>query len=370
MADPVEHYAPELNALEKRARDYLSSAPAGTGKLPLTKSDLARLAAIRNRAVILATISGTISGLIIGGGEIWIRLGLLNGDQQRSLLDDPWLWAGFYAVVGLLTIVEIFFLYWNALNAITRIGDVVGLAMKDEPGSGLVATGLARSALEIPNPHRKIYGIDPYANLPRWRLLLWNLAYKAKVGVTSFVLRILLRRVFARAVLRGYVPLLAVPLYAAWNAWITWAVMREARLRALGPYGVEQIVEMAGRREDEPWRTALLHAVGETVRRGGDAHPTYVLLLARLLETLDRERDEIEVDWATAKQEARALDEEGRTALADLIACVAILAGKPSKSQDELLRELNEIAGRPHDAERIAKLRGALIDGQPFADAS
>ncbi len=309
-----------------------------------------------------------MSGLIIGGGEIWIRLGLLGGNDDRSLLDDPWLWAAFYAIVGLITVVEIVFLYWNALSAITKIGDVIGLAMKGKPASGLIATGLARSALEIPNPHRKIYGIDPYADLPRWRLLLWNIAYKAKVGVTSFVLRILLRRVFARAILRGYVPLLAVPLYAVWNAWITWAVMREARLRALGPYGVDQIVEKAGERSDEPWRTALLHATGEMVRRSGDSHPTYVLLLARLLEKLDRDRDEIEVNWETARQEARALDSDDRMALADIVACVAVLAGQPAKAQMELLCELDEIAGRPHEGERIAKLRGALIDGQPFSE--
>ncbi|MGQ3120270.1 MAG: LBF_2804 family protein [Aliihoeflea sp.] len=356
--------------MERRARDYLSTARAGSGKLPLTKGDLKSLAAIRNRAVHLAIVSGVISGLIIGGGEIWIRLGLLNGNEDRALWDDPWIWTGFYAVVGLITVVEIVFLYWNALNAITKIGDVVGLAMKGKPASGLIATGLARSALEIPNPHRKIYGIDPYADLPRWRLLLWNLAYKAKVGATSFVMRILLRRVFARAVLRGYVPLLAVPLYAIWNAWITWAVMREARLRALGPSGVDQIVKAAGERQGEAWRNALLHAAGEAVRRGGDAHPTYVLLLARLLETLDRDRDEIEVDWETARKEARALATDDRAALADIIACVTVLAGKPAKSQMELLAKLDEIAGRPHDRERVAALRGALLDGQPFADTA
>lgn len=285
------------------------------------------------------------------------------------MLDDPWLWAGFYAAVGLISLVEVLFLYWNALNAITRVGDVIGLAMTGKPGSALVATGLARSALEIPNPHRKIFGIDPYADLPRWRLLLWNLAYKAKVGATSFVLRILFRRVFARAVLRGYVPLLAVPLYAAWNAWITWAVMREARLRALGPYGVEQIVGMASGRDDAAWRTALLHAAGEMVRRGGDAHPNYVLLLSRLLETLDRERDEIDVDWRQGRQEAEALDMDGRTALAAILARIAVLAGQPTKAQTELLLELDEIADRPHDPQRSARLRAAMMDGQPFDEA-
>lgn len=181
---------------------------------------------------MLAALSGTISGILIGGTEVYLRLVVLNGDESRSLIDDPWLWAAFYAGVGVLTVIEIAFLYWNALRAITRIGGVVGVSMKSGSGSNLLATGLARSALEMPNPQTEIYGIDPYALMPRWRLLIQNLLYKAKVGATSFVLRILLRRIFARAVLRGYIPLLAIPLYAIWNAVITWRVMREARLRA------------------------------------------------------------------------------------------------------------------------------------------
>ncbi len=278
------------------------------------------------------------------------------------------MWTGFYAAVGLITIVEILFLYWTALRAISRMGDVIGLAMAGEPGSGLIAAGLARSALEIPNPHRKIYGIDPYADLSRWRLILWNLAYKAKVGVTSFVLRILLRRVFARAVLRGYIPLLAIPLYAAWNAWITWAVMREARLRALGPFGVAQIIDKAGGREDEAWRTALLHAAGEMVRRGGDSHPNYVLLLAGMLDTFGRESGEIDVDPQAAQREAQSLDPQGRADLADVLTCIAVLAGKPTKSQFELLRQLDNIAGRPHDPVKTGQLRKALANGQYFEE--
>jgi hypothetical protein len=48
-----------------------------------------------------------------------------------------------------------------------------------------------------------------------WKLLLYTLFYKLKVGITSFIFRILLRRVLARAALRSAIPLVAIPAPAS-----------------------------------------------------------------------------------------------------------------------------------------------------------
>jgi hypothetical protein len=370
ISDPVSHYAPELNLLERRARDFLQARDYGAARTPLTQADLAALRTIRNRAVMLAALSGTISGIVIGGTEVYLRLVVLNGDETRSMLDDPWLWAAFYAGVGVLTVIEIVFLYWNALRAITRIGGIIGVSMKSGSGSNLVATGLARSALEMPNPQTEIYGIDPYALMPRWRLLIQNLLYKLKVGATSFVLRILLRRIFARAVLRGYIPLLAIPLYAIWNAVITWRVMREARLRALAPFAVDQIVrriETALPAPSHDVRRTLLHGAGEIVRRGSDAHPSYVLLLSRLLDVLGFEEEEIDVDWERSRREFQALPQDARRQIAGILAMCALVAGRPRSAQRKIVAELHELAQLEPPAKSLAQMHGRMIDGQPFA---
>jgi hypothetical protein len=124
-------------------------------------------------------------------------------------------WAAFYAFVGVITVIEMAFLYWNALDATARVNALLGAPLDGEERSGLLSVGLARAALEAPNPHHVVHGVDPYALMPRWRLIAQNLAYKVKVGASSFVIRILMRRLLARAALRGFIPLLAIPLYAS-----------------------------------------------------------------------------------------------------------------------------------------------------------
>lgn len=366
---PISHYAPELNALERNALSYLRSRTRASGEPPLDDADRSELSRIRRRVVAWGIASGTMSGLILGGLEIYLRLFVTEGGQDGGLLDDPWIWGGFYAVVGLLTVVEIMFLYWVALNAVSRLREVIGIAIRRREASELVETGLTRSALEMPNPHAQIYGVDPYSMVPRWKLILWNLLYRTKVGVTSFLLRIVMRRVLARAVLRGYVPLIAAPLYAAWNAYILWRMMNEALVRALGPFAVRQAMHiLAGREREEEVLLASLHAAGEMIRRSGDAHPNYVLLLSQLVEMSGREAVEADADWTRHRDEIARLDAETRRGFCEFMTIVAVLAGRTNRSQVALLGEIHETAGIPFDPERVGAFRRRMLEGRPFRD--
>lgn len=365
----IARYAQAPSALERRARAYFERRTNASGEPPLEDGDRRQLAGIRNRAVLMAALSGTLSGLLIGGLEIYLRLGVIQGSEDRGLLEDPGIWAGFYAFVGVLTVIEVIYLYWVALNAVSRTREVVGIAIRHRHASELAETGLARGALEIPNPHTEIYGVDPYELIPRWKLLVWNLLYRTKVGATGVILRVLMRRVFSRAVLRSYIPLLAVPLYAGWNAVIIWRVIAEARLRALGPFAVRQAVALAARGETGDARgKAVLHGTAEIIRRSGDAHPNYALLMSQLLPAIGEEDRDIAMDGRIGRAEIAALDEGERRDLIEFLTIVAVLAGRPNRAQVGFLTEIHEFAGVPFDTGRTAEIRRRLLDGRPLAD--
>ena len=174
-----------------------------------------------------------------------------------------------------------------------------GPAIGERGFPGLFGRGLARSALEFPNPPVLILGIDPYAYVSGWRLLAKNIAYKMKVGVSSFLLRVFLRRVLARVAIRGILPLIAGPLYAAWNAIIIWRIMHEARIRTLAPSAIERFVADSVDEAEPPGQTVgdlMLRGAAEMLKRNCDAHPNHVYLLLRLRDALGREGD-IEDDW-------------------------------------------------------------------------
>jgi len=355
--------------MERKASNYLRAArddEQGSEQSDLQPENLAAFHRIRRQAVTWAMIYGTISGTIIGGGEIVVRLIILDNPDSFEWREHLWTWTGFYAFVGLVTIVEIGLLYWNALRGIARLAAHVDVPFDGDTHSELMISGLARVGLELPNPRQKIYGVDPYALTSRWMMLIQNLLYKLKVGASSFVIRILMRRVFARAFLRGLIPLLAIPLYALWNAFITWRVINGAWLRALGPFLVNQVQDSFSKPEDslsEDGREVILQGVGEMIRRSGDAHPNHVLLLSRMIPESGDAGGELKVDWQSRHDKLSTLTDDEKAALCAVLTRTAFLAGKPRKSQRTFLRQVHEDCGAEYNAEEIESVRKDLMKG-------
>jgi hypothetical protein len=369
-AEASQQYSPNPSFMERKAGKYLRSArnknSPRAGRDSLGSDDLAAVHRVRRAAVGWAVVSGIVSGIIIGGTEMYLRLVMLDDPDLSQWRDDLPVWAAFYIFVGVLTIVEIMFLYWNSLRAVARVGEITRVEFGGDSHSEVLVKGLARSALEMPNPQQKIYGIDPYAFLSGWRLLIQNILYKVKVGATSFIIRVLMRRFFTRAALRAYIPLLAIPLYAGWNAFITWRVLNEAWLRAIGPYAVDWIhscLSKAKESKNERESELIQHGIGEMIRRSGDAHPNYVLLLARLFPELETS-GELQVDWAGRREILHTLDEDGKSRLLSVLVMTSMVAGKPRKAQREFLRNVHSDCGREYRDESVDALRKELMRGR------
>lgn len=367
--DPGDRYSPEPNILERRAANYLAgfSPPQESGAAPSAGADGEELKQATRNAVVLAILAGIISGGLIGGSEIWVRQGMLDGMEGLDWQEQWPYWTGFFVFAGIVSAVEIAFLYWVALRGVVRVVNSSGLAIGEDGYPGLFARGLARGALEFPSPRVEVLGVDPYAYVSRWRLLARNIGYKMKVGVSSFLLRVFLRRVAARLAVRGMVPLVAGPLYAAWNAFIVWRIMREARARALGPPALDAVIAEAfqeeGNRPGERAAAVILQGAGELVRRGRQAHPNYVYLLCRLCEELGHEED-IEVAWDAHRSALGELGKNEQSQVLAVFTIAALLGGKPRRGQVELLREAGEASGRRLREDDFKSLREALMSGR------
>jgi hypothetical protein len=209
------------------------------------------------------------------------------------------LWGIHLAVALVVSGVEILFLYWNTLRAVSRASAIAGVGLSGSELEEVMARGLTRAALDLPNPREPVYGVDPYARISRVKLVAYTVLYRAKVGMTTFLFRVLLRRILARATLRFFIPLLAIPVFAVWNGLITWWVMREGRTRSMGPVAVQDLRDqLRSMREDlRPCaRKLLMEAVAEAIIRSGDAHPNFVLLLHELFELTELDPGHIQQD--------------------------------------------------------------------------
>jgi len=370
MSEPTDHYLPDPNILERKVAAYLARSNEGGGDewRGRSRAEAAGMQRLIRWSVAWAAVAGIVSGSMIGGLETWIHLGVLDGDTG----DAGWreqlpIWAGFFAFAGLISAVEILFLYVLTIHGTAKLSNRSGIALGHDGYPALFSQGLVRAALDLPNPRVLVYGVDPYAYMPGWWIATRNIAYKMKVGVSSFLLRIFLRRVMGRMAIRGLIPLIAGPLYALWNAIIVWRTMNEARLRTLGPFAVEDLLRQVSGEEERPGPEAvevIMHGVGEMLMRGHDAHPNQVLLLSRLRQDFNCEGEALDVDWERQRTALRSLESGEQEAALNLLTLSSILGRRTYRQQKKFLREAHDDCGLTLKPERLKHVRTKLKEGR------
>ena len=335
----------------------------------LNADELRDLRRIQRGVIARAAIVGALSGLASALAELY-AVARIGGDPDAYALGQlVELWVIVGCVTGVATLFEIAFLYWDALRSVHRLAHAAGLSLFEGTGEAAVAHALARAALELPNPPGRVFDVDPHREVSQARLVLITLAYKLKIGVTSFLLKALLRRVLGRATVRVWLVFVAVPVTAAWNAIVAWLVIRQARLRAMGPSAA---AELAGRllrdaQLSKQGKLAVLRAVAAAIVRTHDPHPNLIAFLAEVRGYAGEAKGE-DVDDTRAFLEALPALPEREQDLVLRVLCVgAILDGKLARDERRLIEEAYRAAGREPRTAAVDRLRRAFTRGRPIA---
>lgn len=305
---------------------------------PWQAHDRARIRRLQRWGIGMCGLAGAVSATLIGATDLWLRDLLVTGSEPSlfSPSGDFAYWAWYGGIALLVSLLEILAMYWVLLRSVAGIADAAGLSFSSGDANDVLTTGLSRAALDIPNPRRSLHGIDPYARASPLKMLAYTALYRIKVGATSFIVRILARRVLARSGLRVLLPFVAVPVFAGWNALIAWWVIREARVRAAGPLAVREAVAALERaRLDDAGKRLALDAVAELVVAAQDAHPNYDLLLARLCESLGLEARIPE--WTEVHARLARADADTQRAVLALMTTTTALRGRSRRGQRHVL---------------------------------
>lgn len=365
LTRPDKEYAPSPGLAQRWANRYIHGYfrrhPA------LDSPDPQALKHARRWIITWAAVAGIISGTLIGGAEWWMRAFAASDWDAMSLREQLPYWAGYMAFAGVVTVLEIGFLYWNGLRGVAKVSRLAGLRYSQktplEPDIQLTVHGVSRAALEYPSPSSLIYGVDPHAYLHGWKFTLKALIYRLKISLSSFILRLLLRRLLGRLTLRGFLPVLTGPLYALWNAWIAARITQEAYLQARGPALVTHLMETL-KKSDEHLRQLVAQGVGELIMRNQHPHPNLVLLLARLLNSLPDQPQRLEVDWPNALQAYAQLADPERQTLLNVLTQAALLSGTYRGSRKRFLEEVFATCQTPLLNDEIKAQQRHLLSGQ------
>ena len=324
-----------------------------------------------------ATVWGFVIALLIGGvsagGSVWVET-MFPDDACAVLLSRPCLTK--YGTVALATIVlttiEFAVLFGVSLRVVYAVACATGHSRLDPEDlfSLPVPLLLARAALEIPDPVRKILGIDPLRKVSRRRLLAVGIIYKVKVIMSNVVAKLALRRVLGKSAVRVSADYISVLVTGLWNGVVVWKVAREARLRLVGNLLARHIAL----REFTPEKLAMLsnraklcclQAVGNSIVLTQNYHPNMLVLLARLYEIIDLEPGNSLDDWDDFMANLDGVREAERYFVLDLLAVAAAFDGKISKLERVTLGQAFQEHTGTYFA-RIERLKTLLRQGRMF----
>jgi hypothetical protein len=342
----------------------------------LNAAERAAVGRIARGAIFRSCLAGAISATVAAVAEVWATepadgTALLSNESLRF-------WAIVGAATAISAVLEILYLYWDILRSVHELSQVTGLQLfgaNREQTDRQIAQAMARAALELPNPVNLFDRINPRREASKWRLMVASLVYKLKVGVSNFLIKLLVRRllgrVFVRSVVNSLVPFAAVPITAAWNGVVTWLVMREARLRAMGPSAARELADVIFADApplSEAGRLAAVRAVAAAIVRTQDLHPNLVALLGEVQRKAgDTGAAELDDPGAFLRSLATLSPGEQRLALQTLVVgCV--VDGRLTGREKRLLTQAFAELGRPLDFGPVHRLRRELVAGNGVPD--
>ena len=235
-----------------------------------------------NRAIFWAALAGVIAAVLPGLSEPQLE------KRYKDVIDAQLLMAINLAIGLVASIIEVFVVYRVTFKTALQITQATGLVLYPvDSQRAFAASALVKTALELGNPTTLSSGVNPLKESSRFTMLLAALLYKAKRGLSTFLLKLFVKKVLPRYVAKEFLDLVAAPVNATWNALTMRKVMGAAKIVAMGPSAV---CEVAGgllrTREHVSPLLALqiLRAVGVTMVVKRQVHPNIQVLQSIVLE--------------------------------------------------------------------------------------
>ena len=325
---------------------------------------------IARRAIINVVIAGTIS-TIASGLAGYLADPLIDLSSDFFSKENMLYWSIVIGVTVLASLIEIIYIYYDVMSKTHDLTVAAHLELfPDGQDVKEIAASIVRAAMELPNKKDSDLRIDPNRESSKIIILLGTVLYKLKVSVSSFLFRALIKRMLGRAISRAWLNFMAVPVCAFWNGWVCWIVMREVKIRVLGPSAAMEILTKISALETqltERGKIALLRAIGSCIVRTADLHPNLELMYRSFDEHINESANEVLDDSHLFLKELTALTNVEKRIVLETLVYSSIIDGKISYREKKLLTSAYEICNIPFDYNKIKLLlkrfrSGALLE--------
>ena len=316
-------------------------------------------------AAIIAFAIGALTTFV----TVWVEL------TYHGTMESTAYYLLYGSVLAVMLFVELAVLYWLGLKTVFSLACLTGhnqiLEESCLPIDDSVPNILARAALEVPDPIIHYLGIDPLRHLSKSKLFLVAALYKAKVILSSMVVKYLLIRIAGKGEARATFSWVAIPITGLWDAYTLYKVAQEARLRLFGHKLAEHIVtniltgDMIARLSPIA-REGAVRAVATMMVLAQNYHPNVLVLLIKLCNTFEINENSEYDNWEDFLSILDQVTEPERYFLLDLLSVSAAFDGHLSRLEKhhlpEAFKELTDVY-----MHRTNQLKDMLVSGQLHA---
>lgn len=261
----------------------------------------------------------------------------------------------YYLLLSTVTLVflmiEVGVLYWIGMRSTYTLAHLTGCDEQDKnhkrdlPPEYDIDKMMVRSALELDDPIIEYLGINPHKNISQKWLVISALLYKAKIILTSIIIKFIFQKIAVRYGMRVSFVWIAIPVTAIWDAIVMYKVVKDARLRLFGyhlsKYLIEEVFTDEKMESYSPHiREGAVRCVSTIMSFSGSYHPNNIMLLIRLSQNFAIEEHKDYDDLSKLLEHLEVASEEEKHLLKILAGITASFDGKVNKAEKNALIEI------------------------------
>jgi hypothetical protein len=266
----------------------------------------------------------------------------------------------------ILVIIEIMLLTFLNIWCAHEVAVATGFLTHENKQSAHKRNLLLDIGLEKKNKQELKYGIDPMQGINKTALITWNFFFLLKATLSNILFKILIQRMLGRYALQAVKDFAGIPIFAAWNAYGTKVILKEARVVIMGQNLIEQIAVKI-RKDQEPtpeFKSLLYDTLQYIAINKRDFHQNHYVLTKMLFTIYKIEPKETHFLEEGYLEKLRTTNEEEKNICLLLIVLGFLLDGDISIREMLQMHELRNKGFLDLQTETIKQYERDFLNGK------
>ena len=236
-----------------------------------------------------------------------------------------------------LTFLELYLLGFLSVFTIQRLGYILDFPNKEAHSYELHKNNLKLISLEKKQKQELELGLDPYYGMSKFALYFRLIFARLKAALSNFILKFILQRFGSRYLLKIFIDLAAMPVYAFWNAWATHKLFLRAKYYIFSVQLTEEVSKkIIAHKDDELLKAELENLLAFVVVLKRDFSEINHYYSTRMVETIGIQIQKLPPSFEITKHSAT----EQMESLALLFATGVILDGQISSRERRYIKSV------------------------------